>query len=208
VKFKRFFENSHWIVVEKPAGSLTTPARTKDDPRPVVGLILQQELGRQIYPVHRLDFEVGGLVLFALDADHHRKASAWFEHGFVVKTYSADTVPGRGEPPREWCEWRSKMLRGKRRSYVSPHGKDCFTEARVVEIADGRWRWELKPHTGRPHQLRVELANHGAPILGDVLYGGPIGETDKIALTAVSLNFENVPLPDRAGLPARIDLIE
>lgn len=146
--------------------------------------------------------------MFALDSEHHRLASSWFEHGLVLKTYSAETVAGRGEPPREWCEWRSKMLRGKRRSYVSPVGKDCLTEARVVSVSGKTWTWELRPHTGRPHQLRVELANHGAPILGDVLYGGPAGEADKIALTAVEICFEKVPEADRAGLPERVSLLK
>jgi len=264
VSIRRIFENENWVVVEKPAGWLTTPARTKDDPRPCLGLTLQAEFGRQIYPVHRLDFEVGGLVLFALNAACHRVACGWFEHGVVVKTYSALSVPGSGEPPREWQEWRSKLARGKKRSYVSAHGKDSVTEARVVDVVgaeaagggrigasagggrvgDGQasagvgaggaragsgrvlagiggaragdghasageiafWQWELRPRTGRPHQLRVELANRGAPILGDVLYGGPPGDANSIALTAVALDLEAVPEEQRAGLPVAVKL--
>jgi tRNA pseudouridine32 synthase/23S rRNA pseudouridine746 synthase len=206
VTLNRLFENEHWLVVVKPPACLTTPARLKDDPRPVLGLILQKEIGRQIFPVHRLDYEVSGVVMFALDAEHHRRASLWFEQELIEKTYLAETVAAKGEPPKAWQEWRSKLLRGKRRSYVSPHGKDCVTEARVVEAGAESWHWELKPRTGRPHQLRVELANHGAPILGDVLYGGPKGEPGRIALTAVTLSFEHVPAADRAGLPGVVAL--
>lgn len=204
MSIKRIFENDDWVVVEKPPGWLTTPARSKDDPRPCLGLKLQDEIGKQIYPVHRLDFEVSGLVLFAKNANAHRIASGWFEHGTVVKTYIAETIPGLGEPPREWQEWKSKMLRGKKRSYVSPHGKECVTEARVTSVGADSWTWELRPLTGRAHQLRVELANHGAPILGDVLYGGPAREMGEISLRAVAIGFERVPADERLGLPDEI----
>ncbi len=194
-------------MVVKPHGWLTTPAREKSDPRRCLGRELQAELGVQIYPVHRLDFEVAGLVLFAKTPQHHKIAQKWFEHGTIVKTYRAESVPAPIEPPREWVEWTSKLLRGKRRAYVAPGGKDSVTRARVIQVTDTAWTWELEPLTGRPHQLRVELANHGAPILGDVLYGGPKGSSPEvIALTAVQLNLEKINAAERAGLPEHIRL--
>lgn len=205
---RTLFENENWIVVEKPSGWLTTPARDKADPRPCLGLKLQAQQGRQIYPVHRLDFEVGGLVLFAKNAQAHKVSQTWFEQGTVVKTYAAETLPGKNEAPKEWVTWTSQLLRGKRRAYVSPNGKNSVTRARVVRIQEDSWSWELEPHTGRPHQLRVELANHGCPILGDELYGGPKGNVpDSIALRAVTLNFQKVSEAERAGLPEIIHLV-
>ncbi|HMN69804.1 MAG TPA: pseudouridine synthase, partial [Bdellovibrionales bacterium] len=68
------FENENLIAVDKPHGWLTTPARSADDPRPCLGRELQAAVGSQVYPVHRLDFEVGGLVLFARTAQAHRVA--------------------------------------------------------------------------------------------------------------------------------------
>ena len=81
----RIFENEALIVVDKPVNWLTTPAREADDPRPCLGRRLQDELGFRIFPVHRLDFEVSGLVLFAKTAAAHRLAQAWFEGGRVTQ---------------------------------------------------------------------------------------------------------------------------
>lgn len=203
---RRLFENENWLVVVKPAGWLTTPARAKEDPRPCLGRSLQAEVGQQIFPVHRLDFEVSGLVLFAKNAMAHRIGQKWFEKGEILKTYRAETGPALGEWGEEWMEWRSKLLRGKRRAYVSANGKESLTRARIVGKSDLVWVWELQPLTGRPHQLRVELANHGAAILGDELYGGKKGAPHAIALKAVRLDFENINAAERLGLPSVITL--
>ncbi len=203
---QRIFENENWLVVVKSSGWLTTPARDKDDSRPCLGRELQKEVGQQIFPIHRLDFEVSGLVLFAKSAEAHRLGQKWFEHGEIIKTYRARTIAGVASLPTDWVEWRSKLLRGKRRAYVSPTGKVSVTRARVTEKHTDFLVWELQPLTGRPHQLRVELALHHAPILGDELYGGPPGEPNRIELTAVALNLEKINAADRLGLPPVLSL--
>ena len=195
----RIFENEALIIVDKPVNWLTTPAREADDPRPCLGRRLQDELGLRIFPVHRLDFEVSGLVLFAKTAAAHRLAQAWFEGGRVTKTYRAlsGLAPGW---PAEWTEWRSQLAKGKRRAFRAAHGKAALTRARAQRAGD-QLRWTLEPRTGRSHQLRFELADHGWPILGDVLYGAePRAPESGIALRAVSLDFEGVG--ERMGLPA------
>jgi 23S rRNA-/tRNA-specific pseudouridylate synthase len=96
-------ETEQMIAVEKPAGWLTTPARSMDDPRPVLGRQLQEQLDRQIYPVHRLDFEVSGLTLWAKTPLAHTRAQKWFEHGSIQKTYQALSRPARPPLPKEWC---------------------------------------------------------------------------------------------------------
>jgi len=189
------------LIVEKASGWLTTPARTTDDPRPVLGRELQAHLGMQIYPVHRLDFEVSGLTLWAKTPLAHTRAQLWFEHGVVGKLYEGLSRPGVGEPPLDWQEWKSRLVRGKRRSFAASHGKDAVTRARVIAQEDGYWRWQLVPVTGRPHQLRVEMAAHGCPLIGDTLYGGESARPDWIALRAVELSFSRVPEAERFGLP-------
>lgn len=189
------FENEHLIAADKPHCVLTTPARDKNDPRRCLGLELQRRAGQQIYPVHRLDFEVSGLVLFAKNPEAHRIAQKWFEAALVVKTYQAVAESGAG--PSEWEEWRSKLVRGKRRSFEAPHGSLAITRARVTDVKRGTW--ELQPVTGRPHQLRVEMAKHRAPICGDTLYGAKAVERPGIALRAVRLDLTGIA--ERLGLP-------
>jgi tRNA pseudouridine32 synthase / 23S rRNA pseudouridine746 synthase len=201
---KPLFQSEHWLAVDKPACWLTTPARQgADDPRPCLGRILEKESGARIFPVHRLDFEVSGLVLFALTAEAHRAANGWFEKHLVEKTYVA--LAGAGPVPPEFFEsqlWRTKLVRGKRRTFAAEHGQEAITEAKCISRHEsGRSTWELKPKTGRPHQLRYEMAHHGFPILGDTLYGGSEWRRPGIALRATGLDFSKIEAGERHGLP-------
>ncbi|MFP5519230.1 MAG: RluA family pseudouridine synthase [Bdellovibrionia bacterium] len=206
------FENADYIVLNKPSGVLTVPARFADkDPRPVLGRILETHLNIQIFPVHRLDFEVSGLVMFAKNAKAHSQANQWFENKRVIKTYSALTTgPSLDHIPQvyrpNWdvvepsinraLEWKSKILKGKKRSYYSEQGKPSITRARCVKSLSECWQWELQPVTGRSHQLRLELSQHGFPILGDELYGSPVKFSEgAIALKAFKLEFLDQQLP-------------
>lgn len=208
------FENTYFLAVDKPAGWLSVPSREGgSDPRPCAGIELQKIHGR-LFPVHRLDFEVSGLILFARTPEAQREASGWFESHGVQKIYEAWT---EGAPPREWKPghsetWKLHLQRGKKRAFESPHGKAAITVARwmgLVHVAAASARagealaWRLEPKTGRPHQLRVTLAKHGFPILGDALYGATRKfPRDGIALRAVKLAF-----PQNAfDLPAAIEV--
>lgn len=198
-RFKVAFENESFIVIDKSHGVLTTPARLGGDPRSCLGRELQEAMGVQIYPVHRLDFEVAGLVVFAKTPPAHRLAQSWFEQLSVQKTYEAlsEVAPTAEQP---WQEWRSKLVRGKRRSFEAEHGKEAITRARVMQ-RPGQLLWQLQPVTGRPHQLRVHMAKFASPILGDGLYSKNPGGT-AIALKAVGLNFSKVG--QRLGLPEEL----
>lgn len=197
--------------MDKPAGWLTTPARHDSDERKCLGVELQKHLKRQIYPVHRLDFEVSGVVLWALNADAHRTAQAWFETSKIKKIYQA--ISNKGEFPFtvEWREWHSKIAKGKRRAFEAPHGKPSITRARILDEQNGFWKWELMPVTGRPHQLRFEMAKHGVPILGDKLYN-PKDDypypAQAIALRAVELDFEEIPENEKMGLPDEMKVMD
>ena len=219
------YSNERFVVPDKPAGWLSVPSRMgAADTRPCVGKILEETLKVRLWPVHRLDLEVTGILLFAKDAEAHRLANYWFENRLVGKTYEAISSGDPAEGSEQTFIWRSNLLRGKKRAYESPHGKPSETAARVqriVNIADGpAILWHLEPHTGRPHQLRYELSRHGYPILGDRLYGSdrpcpssppnlnqpekyPYIQDDNhsIALRCVSLDFSRCAEASSLGLP-------
>lgn len=216
--FEIVFENAEFVAVDKPSGWLTVPSRfEKEDLRKVLGRELERELRARLFPVHRLDFEVSGLVLFAKTAGAHRAAGAWFEKHRIRKTYEGlsrardfshwpETLKAeRGDiPPGLEQKWTCRILRGKRRSYEHPKGDPSSTRATLVgEDAEGRFRWILQPETGRSHQLRFEMSRHGFPLLGDALYGSKElwGGPDQIALRAVSLDLIAVEADERRGLP-------
>lgn len=201
-------ESARFVAADKPPGWLSVPSRWgARDERPVVGLFVQERLGSRLWPVHRLDEEASGLLLFARDAEAHAAASRWFEERLVAKTYHALTEqPASGAPPEGFrATWRSRLLRGKKRAHESPVGKDCETAVRFLGVLRHGEReclaWELQPVTGRPHQLRWELAHHGFPILGDRLYGAQASFEAGIALRCVRLGFASAPEAAGMGLP-------
>lgn len=218
MSYKEIFRNQHFVVVDKAAGILSVPGRDQSDGRPVLGKILESDYQQQIFPVHRLDLEVQGLIMYAFTMEAHRSANAWFEKKEIQKTYSALTFPVDNEhmrareelPTGEKFSWKCKLLRGKKRAYESPAGKESLTLAEIVKVENGIFHWELNPVTGRSHQLRYELFRHGHPILRDFLYGADHEASEKfkeegIALRAFRLDFRKAPRARDFQLPELIE---
>lgn len=195
------FENEQCVVVDKPPGWLSVPGRTANDTRLIVGRELEKQLNVVLLPVHRLDADVSGTLLFAKSKEFHRDANVAFEKHAVKKTYQAITELGSFNSG-DTREWRSKLVRGKKRSFEADHGKMALTEARVLERGTHYLNWRLNPITGRPHQLRFEMAKHQCPIIGDVLYGSqrpwPAGG---IALRSVHIELPQ-ELQEKWSLPS------
>lgn len=197
MNIRLLLESPGVVAVEKPVNMLSVPARFEDDPRPVLGRVLEEQLGRRIWPVHRLDFEVSGVMIFALTSEAHRVLNAAFEKQQIQKTYQAFSADRIDFAVGAEARWESHLLRGKKRSYESPHGQLARTDVKLVNRTDvvdatgerqTTLEWRMWPRTGKPHQLRFELYKHQAPILGDLLYGSE-WSFDGIALRAIELQL-------------------
>jgi tRNA pseudouridine32 synthase / 23S rRNA pseudouridine746 synthase len=209
---KILFEDSDLIAVLKPAGWLSVPSsKGKLDPRSIVGIELQSELQTQIFPLHRLDCEVSGVLAFAKNAQTQSKLLQQWESGRVKKKYRAlsslqnfspwpDHIEGKvienyQESQGELKPWKSLLVAGKRRAFVAPHGAKSLTNWKIIKFHNEYIEWELEPMTGRRHQLRVEMSRRGFPIWGDRLYGSSYRSPEnQIALHAVSLQIEGYNL--------------
>jgi RluA family pseudouridine synthase len=163
-------EGGGWIAVDKPPGAVVVPAPTSDTS---LWRELEAERGERLWVVHRIDRGTSGVVVFARDADTHRRLSMAFAQGRVEKSYLAFV---RGAPPNATIDAAlHPARRGRMRPAApgEPGALHAHTDVRVVE------RWvdaslvEARPRTGRHHQIRVHLKMVGAPLLVDPVYGGP-----------------------------------
>ena len=207
------FDNEHFIVCDKAANVLSVPSRLgKDDERPCLGHLLEKDLKIQIYPVHRLDFEVQGLILYAKTVIASKAGNAWFENKSIQKIYSAISKSSDNDAQEfsinQKIKWECVLERGKKRAFEAAHGKKSLTHAWLKSIDEnGFFHWELEPVTGRSHQLRYELFRHHHPIVGDQLYGSnEIWKEQGIALKSFKIDFKNVVNRQKFLLPETIEV--
>lgn len=164
------YEDDHILAVDKPAGMLIHPSRSADTGTLANGVVwhyLQKGEHSAFHPVTRLDRDTYGVVLIAKNSHIH----ALLQAAAVEKTYHAlvfggpEETDGIIDAPIERRPLPS-LLR-----YVAESGKPSRTAFRVLERGEKTALLELKPLTGRTHQLRVHCAHMGFPILGDPQYG-------------------------------------
>lgn len=164
------------LVVDKPAGLLSVPARGADRQDCLAARV--QALHEDALIVHRLDAATSGLVLFARGLEMLRRMSLAFEQRMVGKQYVA-VVQGHiahdaGEIDLPLAEDAANRPRQR---VDAVRGRRALTRYQVLErLVDGAeacTRVALKPVTGRAHQLRVHLLALGHPIVGDPLYAPP-----------------------------------
>jgi 23S rRNA pseudouridine1911/1915/1917 synthase len=191
------YEDNHCLAVDKPAGCLSTHYQGKEETLDrMVKSYLKEKYTKPgnvfLGVVHRLDRLVSGVLLFARTSKSAARLAEQFREGTVEKVYWA-IVEGELEAQAGSLEdWLRKDRETGRVEVVEPRGPGArqallhFTR----RGSHGGLTWlELRPQTGRTHQLRVQLAHHGYPIVGDVKYGSVSVFDRAIALHARSLTF-------------------
>ncbi len=190
------YEDDDCVVINKPAGILTH-TQSSFNPEATVASFLRNRAngleGERAGVVHRLDRATSGVLIGA----KNQTALSWLQKQFaqrkVKKTYIAivEGVPKQPEALIDMPIERNPKAPATFR--VGPQGKAAVTHYKVIDTSDSYSLIELKPETGRTHQLRVHLAKIGHPIVGDPLYGGGIFG-DRLFLHAQSLE---ITLPNR-----------
>ena len=164
------YEDAYLLAVDKPAGMLIHPSRSCFSgtlANLVAGYYAKTGQKSAFHPMTRLDRDTFGIVLLAKNAHVH----TLLQQSKVQKTYHALTFGG---PEADSGVIDAPIARKPLPSLlreVRPEGKPSVTEFRVLERCEKLCKLELKPITGRTHQLRVHCAYLGFPILGDPQYG-------------------------------------
>ena len=194
------FVDDHLVILNKPSGLLSVPGRGEDKQDCLIARAQSQ--WPEALTVHRLDMATSGLMVIARGPETQRKLSHAFEIREVSKSYEA-IVSGVlqaevTDSAERWQDIQMPLLidwPNRPKSKVDwEHGKPSHTQWRVMGSAlDNATRVELKPITGRTHQLRLHMMAIGHAILGDALYAPPEvqAQSSRLLLHARILRFKH-----------------
>ena len=206
------YEDAHILAVDKPAGMLIHPSRatmTGTLANRVIAYFQKTNQASAFHPITRLDRDTFGIVLLAKNAHVHALLNELHNQGALKKTYHALVY---GTPSQEEGIIDAPIARRPLPSllrYVSPEGKNAVTEYKVLETNNGICRVQLRPVTGRTHQLRVHCAHMGFPILGDPQYGSELSKkmgADGQCLCAKTLEFPHPITNQPLCLQSKLDV--
>ncbi|MNT40050.1 Ribosomal large subunit pseudouridine synthase D [compost metagenome] len=197
------------MALSKPAGVVVHP--TKGEYVGTLGngvshYLMEQGHSGRLHPVHRIDKETSGLVLFAKHELAHLRLASAMTAGAIQRRYWA-LASGHLPMDRGRIDWpigREPNHGSKRR--VDPLGQHAVTHFQVMSRTVDATLLDLLLETGRTHQIRVHMAHLGYPLLGDPFYGTPHPRLARQALHARSLKIPHpitgepldlvAPLPD------------
>ena len=215
-EFTIIYEDDHILVVDKPAGMLIHPSRSR-----LTGTLANRIIGYYhrtaqkcaFHPITRLDRDTFGIVLLAKNAHIHGILTGFQADGKIQKIYHAlvfggpESDNGIIDAPIARRELPS-LLR-----YVNQDGKPSRTVFTVLQRNARTAKLALQPITGRTHQLRVHCAHMGYPILGDPQYGSEASQelSEKTGYTsqllcAKSLSFPHPITGEQMELSSQLDV--
>jgi 23S rRNA pseudouridine1911/1915/1917 synthase len=211
------YEDNHCLVLNKPAGLLTQGDATGE---PSLLDWAREDLKTRynkpgnvfVGLVHRLDRPVSGAMVLGKTSKGAARLSEQFREGTVEKLYWA-IVEGRCE--EDAGEWTDALRKDEARNVVdvvaegTPGSREARLGYRVMDRGPGRTTLELRPITGRSHQIRAQLASRGLPIVGDRKYGARSTVTaldggHRIGLHARSLRFRPPTRPGEVSVVAPV----
>lgn len=157
------YQDKALAVIVKPVGL---------DSQAAVPAELEKQIGGQFYPVHRLDLNVGGVMIYARTKQAAAALSKAIQEGAMVKEYVAMV---HGEP-EESGDWEDLLFKdsAKNKVFVVKRMRGGVKKARLEyrRLSQGETSLvHIRLHTGRSHQIRVQFSSRGFPLVGDHKYG-------------------------------------
>jgi len=190
------YEDNDLLVIDKPAGLTIHPAPGHYS-HTLVNAILSYlpdlpDTGDSLRPgiVHRLDKDTSGLLVVAKNSAAQSNLISQFKAHSVVKAYLV-LVKGRLTPDSGIIEAPiGRDPRNRKRMAVVTEGREARTEYQVIRYIDNYTLLEVRPETGRTHQIRVHLAAIGYPVVGDTIYGAKSAQVPRQFIHACRLGFK------------------
>ncbi|MCF7806569.1 MAG: RluA family pseudouridine synthase [Simkaniaceae bacterium] len=184
------------VVINKPAGLLSVNLDKEDAPN-AHDILKRHFKPKRVFPVHRLDRETSGILVFALNekARDHLKEQ-FFDHS-IKRQYRA-IVQGKVSPQQG--TWMSRLIEDPSLKVHVTHshrGKMAITHYEVVKQSDQFSELLLTLETGRKNQIRAQAHDIGHPIVGDIKYGATANTLSRLALHAIVLEFDHPTLLKR-----------
>ena len=173
------YSDHNIAVIIKPVGL---------DSEQEIPAAITQALGGEIFPIHRLDKNVGGVMVYARTKTAAASLSKAVQEGLMIKEYVALV---HGMPP-EAGDWEDFLFKDSRKNkvFVVKRERKGVKKARLEfkRLSEGENSLvHVRLHTGRTHQIRVQFASRGFPLLGDRKYGASV--SGEIGLEAYRLQI-------------------
>jgi 23S rRNA pseudouridine1911/1915/1917 synthase len=211
------YEDNHCLALNKPAGLLTQGDATGS---PCLLELARADLKARYHKpgnvfvglVHRLDQPTSGVILLARTSKAAARLSAQFRAGTIEKLYWAIV---EGACPHDSGTWSDWLWKDERRNVVqvvpagTPEAREATVAFQVLERRPRTSLLELRPLTGRSHQLRVQAAARGLPLVGDRKYGASsrllaLDGQPRVALHARRLAFTHPTRPEVIAVDAPV----
>jgi 23S rRNA pseudouridine1911/1915/1917 synthase len=195
--FEVLYEDNHCLAVLKPGGALSTHYEGREETLDrAVKAYLKEKYRKPgnvfLGIVHRLDRPVSGVLLFARTSKAAARLAQQFRDGSIEKVYWAIVEGEVSGMAGSLEDWLRKNEAAGRVEVVEPRAqgaRQALLHYHRRAVYGGLTWLEVRPQTGRTHQLRVQLAHHGHPIYGDAKYGAIHTFGRAIGLHARSLTF-------------------
>lgn len=193
-------QGKHHLVVYKPSNMVVVTGRGA--PKPTLLDVMQEQFGKGIKPVHRLDRVTTGCCILAKTPYGQQALSDAFRKHLVDKRYLA-VIEGVPTFKQINIDARLKRIdtpnnkKSLAHQVIADDGQRALTRVKVISSKNNLTLIEANPETGRMHQIRAHLSHLGFPIVGDTQYGSKTAyHPNAIALHAYKITF---PLPEGGG---------